>query len=241
MNEPADPQSPSATRPKNGQARLRANPQVSPRRPMPMSRESKFIGYLVLGLGVLAVISVLILAFSGGVDTSGEADPKVAQGLQQDMASAPTAASRSKPAAPKAELAMPRQKGIKVGDLSGGWKSSIHDYVAVMQMEKGAFQIILAPNNLDLPRMYSSGTYAMVDDMVILTPRTDWKAPPSPAGRNVQYERLTRGTYPMIVGFKDGAMIWQNVPQSEKRIDVPSRSPLLLDPAVDYIVWKKLD
>lgn len=221
--------------------RARQNPAGRRRASPPMSRESKFIGYLVLGLGVLAVISVLIFAFSGGnVDTSGETDQQVAESLQKDMA-APAKMAKLKPAAPKPELVMPRQKGIDASDLTGSWKSSLGDYVAVMQMDKGAFQIILAPMNHDLPRMYSSGSFTMIDDIAVLTPRSDWKAPPPPPGQDVEYERLTRGEYSMIVGFKDGAMVWQNIPESEKRVSAPPRSPLLLDPALDYIVWKKLD
>lgn len=205
-----------------------------------MSRESKFIGYLVLGLGVLAVISVLVLAFSGGPDTSdAEIDPQVTAQLQNDIEGnkAPVQQTTAKP---KPELVMARQKGIDLSDLRGGWKSASGDYVLVMQMDKGAFQIILAPMDANLPRMYSSGSYTLLDDIVILKPRSDWKAPPAPQGSDIRYERLARGQYAMIVGFKDGAMIWQDVPQSEKRVSI-ARSPLLQDNSLNYIVWKKLD
>lgn len=203
-----------------------------------MSPESRFIGYLVLGLGVLAVISVLILAFSGGPDISEDnPDPQVAQRLQTDMPKR----SSGQAAAPKPQLVMPRQKGVDMDDLEGSWMANIGPYVAVMQIGKGAYQIILARAEPEFPRIYSSGTISMIDDIAVMKPRSDWKAPATPAGSGISYERLTRGTYPMIAGFKDGAMIWQNVPQGETRTYVPPRSPLLLDRSRDYIVWKKQD
>ncbi len=238
MNDPANPASPPP-RPKNGQARLRPNPAGAPRRPISLSHESRFIGYLVLGLGVIAVISVLILAFSGGVDTNEPLpDPTVTANLQSGLSKD---AGKVAEAGNTKALSMSRQKGIDAGDLAGGWQASIGDYVAVMQISKGLFQIIMAHPNAALPRLYSSGSYSMIDDIVVLQPRGDWKAPAVAPGSGIKYERLTRGQYPMIVGFKDGTMVWQNVPQGETRTYVPPRSPLLLNPDKDYIVWKKLD
>ncbi len=230
MNDPAQPSNPVRRRAPDGGRRRRAVQEMSP--------ESRFVGYLVLGLGVLAFISVLILAFAGPDVSEEGPDPQVAGRLQTDMASQ----SRREEALDKAQLVLPRQKGVDMGDLQGSWMANIGPYVAVMQIGKGAYQIILARGEPEFPRLYSSGTISMIDDIAVMQPRADWKAPAAPAGSGIRYERLTRGSYPMIAGFKDDAMIWQNVPQGvETRTYVPPRSPLLLDPSRDYIVWKRQD
>jgi len=202
-----------------------------------MSRESQFVGYLVLGLGVLSVITVIILAFSNrGVDTDEKApDARITASLESGLSKGMTSGAAK---ADNAQLAMARQSGIKAGDLQGGWKAAIGPYVGVLQMDKGVFQIIMARPEPEFSRLFSAGTYKLVDDLIVFTPQMDWK--PAGAG-NVRYERLTAGQYPMIVGFKNGAMVWQNVPQSEKRVYVPSRSPLLSDTDKNYIVWKKTE
>jgi hypothetical protein len=241
MNEQTPPlQAPP--RRKDGQAaRLQQRRGDHKKMPRPMTpQQSQMLGYAVLGVGVIAALSVLILAFrgfGGGGDVFNvpEPAPQVAEKLQEDISRQP----RSAPPAPAQEpkLVIKRQK-INSGNVTGGWKALIGDYIAVIQMDKGAYQIILAPADPVVPRLYSSGTYSVLDDIITFRPRSDWKAPTPPAGVNIRYERLTRSDYSMIVGFKDGAMIWQNVPEDEKRISA-YRSPLLIEQDEDYIVWKK--
>lgn len=210
--------------------------------PRPMTpQQSQIVGYIVLGVGIIAALSVLILAFrgmsSGDPINVPEPSPQVAESLQKDIEREPIRAATPPPAPQQPKLALKRQK-ISAGNVAGGWKALIGDHIAVIQMDKGAFQIIMAPAEPVVPRLYSSGTYTIVDDIITLRPRSDWKAPATPAGSSIRYERLTRGEYSMIVGFKDGAMIWQNVPDDEPRMSA-ARSPLLLEQDDDYIVWKK--
>lgn len=202
---------------------------------------SRLIGYLILGVGILAVMGVLILALGRNniVMDEREPDAKTAASLQQAMEMSPYTSGAGETANKEEQaLVLPRVKSIRDAQVQGGWQSMIGDYVAVLQIEKGAFQIILAPVRPDFPRLYSSGTYRILDDIIVLTPRLDWKAP---SGQGIVYERLTTGSYPMIAGFQDGAMVWQNVPAGEERIYVPPRSPLLLESGKNYIVWKKVD
>lgn len=199
------------------------------------------MGYLVLGFGALALIAVLIIALSGpSLDTDeGLPDEKTAASLQETIQQTGRAVGTPQPAqSVSPQLVLPRAKSVKESQIEGGWQSQIGDYVAVLQIQRGAFQIILASTDPARTRLYSSGTYRIIDDIVALEPRLDWKAP---ATQGAAYERLTTGSYPMIAGFKDGAMVWQNVPRGESRIYVPTRSPLLLDPQKNYIVWKRVD
>jgi len=232
-----------------------------PRRASSLSRESAFIGYLVLGFGILAVVAVVLLLMGRdnvsnqaqapktpvqqnaahslpASPTSDAAGNTTAAQLRRDLNAMPQTAAV--PSEPEPALAFSRGGAIDKDDLSGGWQAMIGDRLAVMQMEKGAFQIILAPADPTFPRSYSSGTYDVLEDMVILNPRLDWAAPKVPEGSGIRYERLTAGSYPMIVAFKGGEMFWQPVPATETRIYVPLTNPLLVGTQQRFISWKKL-
>lgn len=133
-----------------------------------------------------------------------------------------------------------RQPDIDESVLSGAWKTLIGNYTVVMQIEKGVYQIIMAQDDPGSERLYSLGTYKVLEDMVLLTPQLDWPQPLPPAGQNVRYRSLTRAPFPMVFTLYKDNLIWQNMPQSESRVVAPYRSPLLLDENLNYIVWQKL-
>lgn len=214
-------------------------PRRRPRRlPQQPSKESRFIGYVVLGFGTLAVIAMLMIAFGGNEDAPQTPEQ---QNLQKELAAAQTAPVDL---AEKKETALQfkRQKKIDQGDMQGGWQAAIGDYLAVMQIQKGAFQIIMALPDPNMPRKYFSGTFTTLDDLIILKPQPQWGEPKKPANSPIVYDALTSSTFPMIVGFDGGKMVWQNVPPGvEERVYVPARSPLLSLGDMDYIIWKKTD
>lgn len=221
-----------------------------------MSKESRFIGYLVLGFGVVAVLAVLILAFSGGGDPEERAaDPKVAQELVADMAPPVTSntpkasvpvlqiqplpeAKPVLPVAPPKELYFKRDPDLSASDMEGTWQAAIGRYTAVLQMQRGAYQITYGQANPQAARLYSLGTYKVTEDMVELSPRFDWPAPASRSGAG--YEILTRSPFPVIAAMQGGRMLWQNPPQSEDRVVAPYKTPAIAGENVNYIVWQKL-
>lgn len=203
----------------------------------PSSRESRFIGYLVLGFGTLAVIAMLMIAFGGGDET---AQTQEQASLQKELSSI-EAPARASEEPEEDKLYLKRQKKIDEGDIQGGWQSMIGEYLAVLQIQKGSFQIIMALPDPQMPRKYFSGTYNILDDLIVLNPQLKWGEPKKPAGAKFSYSRLTSSGFPMVVGFENGNMVWQNTPQTEKRMYVPSRSPLLSLGGMDYIIWKKAD
>jgi hypothetical protein len=205
--------------------------------PHPPSQESRFIGYVVLGFGALAVIAVLMLAFGGSNDVELTAE-QTALGEELTRIEAPSEAEAQKP---QQKLYLKRQKKIDADDMQGGWQAVIGDYLTVLQIQKGAFQIIMALPDPNRPRKYYSGTYRILDDLIVLKPEFKWGAPKRPPGSDITYTRLTASSFPMIVGFDKGNMVWQNAPRSETRVYVPPRSPLLSGTNMDYIIWKKMD
>lgn len=235
---PDQPQRPR-TRPPQQQARRRPPPP-------PRSAESKFIGYLVLGFGVIAVIAVLLLAYMG--NNSGP-DLDVAEpATEQTQQIATTMGTRFNPPAapapkPKPEnvLHFKRQPNFKAAQMEGNWKGTIGMYTAVLQINDGVYQVILAATDRPaMPRFYSSGQYAVLEDMLSFTPRMDWP-PPVTKNQTINYQPITRAPFYMISAFYEGKMVWQNVPSDERRVPGFANPPLFMSEKVDYVVWQKMD
>lgn len=233
---PPPPEQPPRPRPRPPQQQARRRPV-----PPPRSAESKFIGYLVLGFGVIAVIAVLLLAFMGNKPDVDVAQPSAEQASQisTSMQSKFTPPAPVKPK-PKVELHFKRQPDFKASQMEGNWKGTIGIYTAVLQINDGVYQVILASTQPKSPRFYSSGQYKVEEDMITFTPRVDW---PQPASNNkdVTYQRITRGRFSMISAFYEGKMLWQNMPQSEKRAIRLANTPLFMSERVDYVVWQKMN
>ncbi len=210
----------------------------------PMSKESRFIGYLVLGFGVLAIITVLILAFGGGEKTEKK-NTKKETPVQEVVKLAPELL----PAAPapvvkkveplKEELLFKRNPNFDAAKMNGEWQAAIGDYTAVLQVDKNVYQVILAGENEQVARIYSSGTFKVMEDIVMLTPQKNWPQPATES-KEIKYRKLTTAAFPVVAYFNDDEMIWQNPPRSEKRVLTPRKSPLLLSQDQEAILWKRL-
>ncbi len=199
-----------------------------------MSPESRFVGYMVLGFGILAVIAVIILALGSRPDK--DADEAKTQALAKELMEPPQVT----PPPPKKELYFDREPDFDAAKMEGDWQAMVGKYTAVLQIKNGSYQIIMAQPDPNAPRIYSTGSYKVLEDIVMLTPRLDWPAPKT-ADSTVAYEILTRAAFPMLVAFDGGKLLWQHPPQSERRVLVGNNSPLFMSEDVHYIVWKKLD
>lgn len=237
MNE--QPQAPPKPKPpsgNNGAPRPRRRPAQTSQ-----SRESRFIGYLVLGFGVVAVLAVLIMAF-GRKDVPVNKDapkPASANEIKADLGNS-TGSSTAAPSPIRSDLFFERDPDFDAGDMEGDWQTTIGRYTAVLQVRKGVYQIILAGPNPNTPRFYSTGTMKVTEDIIMLNPRMDWPPPKSPAGKVVVYTKLTRAPFPVIAKFDGGKMLWQNVPQEEKRVSAPFTSPLFKSENVKLAIWQPL-
>lgn len=195
-------------------------------------RESHYLGYGVLGFGVFAILAVLVLAFAARDESTVS---ESAQGLVASLV-----APQSVPVPPpKKDYYFRRQPDIDPVAISGVWQSAVGRYTAVLQMDKGVYQIIYASNDPNAPRIYSNGVYRTLEDLIVLTPQLDWPAPTAPAA-NITYEPMTRAPFPVVVAFQGGRMMWQNPPYSEKRVLTSRSSPLFLGENVDYVTWEKV-
>lgn len=164
---------------------------------------------------------------------------RVAKDLSRYLNADPADTARS-PDEPKRELNFKRQPGIRATDIVGSWQTQIGRYTAVLDVNKGAYQLILADPQDYSRRLYSSGTYSTIEDIFIFVPHLDWKPPLSPPGVEIEYDQLTSGKFPVIAAIQQGNMLWQNPPKSEKRIVVPYALSILIDGNQDYLVWQRL-
>jgi len=217
---------------------------------------------VVLGFGVLAVVTVLILAFSGKPSEpelveaqlpipsappvrSGPVTAPVAQertdtrSIMEQMGISRTPAQTQQPA-PKSKLVFARQKNVPAEYFIGGWQAMIGSYTAVAQLDGKVYQIILAPADPNAARTYSTGTYTVSNDLITFTPQTHWPAPNPGAGRYVAYSKLTRGEFSLLAAFQDGKMYWQNAPDTERQVYTTPKSPLFMTEDVNYVAWQKV-
>lgn len=212
-----------------------------------LSHESRFIGFLVLGFGVLAVVAVAIIAFSGKKEVANKESEGVPQETAQlaeppqELVSDMINTQAVAPQPPKPELFFKRDPDLDIGDMKGAWQATIGKYTAVVQLESDVYQVILAQPDPNAARLYSSGTYKVMEDVILFTPRLDWPEPTPAKGKSIPYEVLTRAPFPILAKIDGDKMMWQNPPQSERRVLVPYNSPLFMDENVDYVTWKKLN
>lgn len=236
----------------------------------PPSAESRYIGYLVLGFGVLAVVAVAILALSGRKDAGTQNKTVEAQAQiltqAQKAAAQPQIAVEKPPmsanvatraaqdlmqdlngqtlAAPREQaedgLYFPRQPKVKRENLEGTWRGVVGRYAVALKMQGGTYQIILANPDEYSRRLYSSGEYKITEDIIEFSPRRDWPAPTPPVGTDVRYQNITSSPFPVIAAMDKGEMLWQAPPVSETRVLEMTRMPILLSEKQDFIVWQKL-
>ncbi|PZO87492.1 MAG: hypothetical protein DI626_03840 [Micavibrio aeruginosavorus] len=222
-----------------------------PRRRPPPKQESRLLGYIVLGIGVAAVLAVAILAIRGRPEDGRTINAQTSQELQADLkpieeppkpTQPATTAPPPRPSAPVSQdkLYFKRQPSLSDQAILGTWQAGIGRFTAILQLQAGTYQIILAEPALP-KRIYSVGTYTKLEDLLVFTPRLDWADPSARGGAPVPYEILTRAPFPMMAAIVQGRMLWQNPPQSEERVLVPYKMPLTMGEDVDYIVWLKLN
>ncbi|MFA5593337.1 MAG: hypothetical protein WC989_08505 [Micavibrio sp.] len=224
-----------------------------------MHDNPQLVGYAVLAIGVSLVLGVIYLAFFAGGSAVRQApmpDGQMAQALVSDLPALPrqqgtgagaaipqgstTRISPPAPVRPQSQLAIRRQSGIDAAQMKGAWQGMIGRFTAVLQLDGVVYQVILASADPNASRIYSSGTYKIMDDIITLTPRSDWPEPVSGAGARVSYDKLTRAPFSLIAGFQQGRMVWQNVPEGEKRVLTTRTSPLFRSENVNYVVWQRV-
>lgn len=203
------------------------------RRGQPASREAQWIGFLILGFGVLAVIAVGILAYNRFAkdNPEREAVSELAKSIESARKQEQKEPQNPAPQKP----AYKRQHSLQIKDIEGTWQTSLPDGQAVFQLEGRVYSMIVAFNDPRLNRFYSSGTYDIREDIVILEPRLDWQLPED----GFEYSTLAMSHFPVLISVQRGQMIWQ-IPPTGEGIYVPPVHPFLRLTQDKTAVWKTL-
>ncbi len=251
--------------PVNANAPRPARPKRQP--PAAMSKESRFIGYIVLGFGIVAILAVLLIAFGFGSGNKNVSKQKISEKKQVAQLTQEEQAYKNIPPrirkyveppesiakdltsvlaqTPKAAAVVPqkqvlffkRQPGLDAAKIVGAWKSTIGKYTAVLNMDGKVYQVVLAdPDNYGY-RLYSSGTYQVIDDMILFKPQKKWPSPTVPAGQEIEYKKITAARFPVIAAIGGEKMFWQHPPRTEERVTVPRAMPILMGQKQDVVTW----
>lgn len=245
-NQPPSPPSDLSARP-----RVKRKPGQTPRR-APMSAQSKWVGVVVLGFGVVAVAATIMLALhvrNGAPSAADKPSPEeIAQQEKEDMTQS-LQSMKSEPLEekqPEVQVSAERQKKIKEKDIVGLWQTKIDGGKAVLQIENGIYRIIVSFDNKNLERRFSNGTYRMIGDILVLSPRSDWGAPEdknNPDAAN-NYRALTGSDFPVLVSRQGGKTIWMGANDAEdipSDVYVPNINPFLTLIQSGVAVWEPLD
>lgn len=227
----------------------------------------EWVGFGILAIGVLAVIGVGVLvyqklkpstALQAPVPAAAVSAPDVAlppqlmvredSALQNRVAkdlmtglAAPFSPDKNQYKKPKTDgLYFARGGAITESDVAGRWQTIASNSTAVLELASGTYQIVMADPNNYSERKYSRGTYRFLDDMIVFEPHNEWPKPNPPKGTDVEYHTITASQFPAVVGFQRGYMLWQNAPQTERRVYIPRVLPILEDPAQGYLVWERM-
>ncbi len=217
----------------------RSRPRPKPK--APQSRESKFIGYVVLAFGILAVVAVLMLAFMNrGPNTDVPLpDAKKAEAIGA-KSTALIKAPKVVPEKPAYSLPFKRQADFNKASLDGNWQTMIGMFTSVLQMNQGVYQVILAGDDPYMPRYYSSGTYTVEEDIIKFKPERRWPKPITKSGGG-NYQMITRAPFNMMTAISDGKLLWANIPPGETRATRIAEPPLFMSEDVEYVVWTRIE
>lgn len=240
-----------------GDAPLRAarRPGTGGKKPLRRGQgllDQNLVGYIVLGVGVLAVLGVVALAIytrsASDEQTLVEARAKqerdakeagLIDQMKESVLNAPKAAPP--PQEKPRESYFNRQPDIQLAEIKGAWKANMGDYVAFLDLQDDVYQIVIVNTKTPVKRVYSRGVYTLYQDILLFIPRTNWPPPAPPAGDpSVFYEQLIQSEFPLLVAMQKGNMLWQNPPQSEKRVSAPRRSPVFMTNDIRYVVWRRM-
>ncbi len=182
------------------------------------SRQDRWIGYAVLGFGLLAVLGVGWLAFS-----RYGATPQTAPPVAEEQAVVKAGPARK----------------LSAAKIEGVWETAFLDYNCTLDLrDDGTFRILATRPVQALPRYYSRGRYTLDGAFITLTPD---KAMGTPEAEDPdhKYRPLTLRAYAVELRLKDGQQIWFPGPIDQ---DFPNRNPahpLIQFSGNDSLVWAR--
>jgi hypothetical protein len=237
MNEMRQPP-PQRPKPKQAVQELKQkSPQHEPFFNKEKFNKANVIGFVILALGVLALLFVGSIAYKKLFGTDDEiAQSDIDEFRQAGRQSEDRVANRAAGEQPRE--AYRRQKEITEREIRETWETRLNDGRALLEIGKGRYRFILIPDNTQVKlRYYSNGNYTLVDDLILLQP--DFKIGP-PDSQTFEYKLLTRSKMPVMASKHKGKLVWQE-PTEEAQIYVPPYHPILNRTKDKIVVWSVLE
>lgn len=203
----------------------------------------KHVGYVVLAFGLGAFLFVFSLGIGKWYGVGPFSSLKKRVGTRAELAAfqdlaAPSALSQSRE---QEAFVPPRDRDLDPARIEGQWQAEIGEYLGLLSVKGGGYQILLAPIDPSSARIYSSGTYTFKEGLLVLSPRLDWPAPhPPSAQQEIPYRNLTLSSFPFLVIMDGSAMLWSNPLPDEPAIYVPQKNPLFLTTNLQTLSWTKV-
>ncbi|MGZ9107241.1 MAG: hypothetical protein ACXW4B_00265 [Micavibrio sp.] len=176
--------------------------------------QERRIGYVVLGLGVLAILGVGWLAvsrYSPQIPVTGNAGKQVI--------------AKEGPA-----------RKLTESKVEGDWQTSFLDYDCLFQLRDGVYQILAARTGPGVPYYYSRGTYTLDGAFMTLMPD---KAMGSPATEDPAHKYLPLGhrAFTVELRLKGDQQMWFPGPVDENFPNRNPAHPLIQFSGGDSLVW----
>lgn len=196
---------------------------ITPRPPVqkpPASRRlrkkhGEVLGLAVLGLGLLAFVSLGYVAYAKFTRSS----PAPVQESEASLEAPMRVPTDAPAAAPKDEKPSFSEMPPAENMLEGNWHAGFTDAQAYLQMKEGAFQLIYTQGPEARYRKYARGTYTYDQSRGVLTlkPQRSFGEPAAAPG--VAYDILTMRTYNVFVGrdAKSGDLFWAAQKEGTRR------------------------
>lgn len=181
------------------------------------SRQDQWIGYVSLGLGLLAVLGVGWLAYS-----------RYSPPLTPSSVTEERAVVKEGPA-----------RKLSAAKVEGVWETAFLDYNCTLDLrDDGTFRILATRTVSALPRYYARGHYTLDGAFIILTPD---KAMGTPEAEDPdhKYRPLALRAYAVELRLKDNRQMWFPGPVDE---NFPNRNPsypLIQFSGNDSLVWTR--
>lgn len=219
------------------------------------SRESQWIGLLVLGFGALCLGAVGFFIYhsmnaapediAGGQAVQQTAQVQVQQQKQQQASAAKDADRRSelsksldgiKSRSAKEPNSAAADMEVSESQISGAWETILkQNMTGIMDLSNGRYRLILANDNPAVYRFFSNGTYE-VDGKNILILRPD---PNSSAPQDgFRYRPVYREPMSVKMERRGEYMIWTRPPSTYYNVINPSSHPLLRLADDNLMIWQ---